>query len=317
VLTKKMPKLLVKLLVFLMFITNPTCLITAHAAVSTDNTETIKDQVTSTNTIAVDKSAKRQEGTGLTAKDDKKLSQQEKTIQFSNGLLNYYLQNGKRKGPNWLKNTDLSVNYTQDYKLLYSLETLQPLSQANDHGILWFWQGRYNHNADDPTINLGAGWRNISSDKTSMIGLNAFYDYSFQYQLARIGLGAEYFNDLAEYRFNVYHPVSGDKLINSIAESTGLRNTYIRVVQGLNYEMGTAFKHMPWMKLFIGGFYWDNEYNLTEEGYRARTTLLVSPRVQLELGYNHSNLMHNAYGQVTYNLIEYLGPAAKGSRAVN
>jgi len=308
-LTKSISKLLAKLLILLMFVTNPACIVAVHAATSTDNTATAQDDTT----LTVAQSATGREAAVLTPQEDGMLTPREKELNFSNSLLNYYLKNGKGQGPQWMKTTDVQFSFVENQKPSYSLESLQPFGDVHKNGSLWFWQGRYAYDTNDGSAaNFGLGWRKLISDKTSMIGLNAFYDYGFQYDLARIGVGTEYFNKLAEYRFNFYHPVSGDQLINSVAESDGLLNTYIRAVQGMDYEMGTALKHMPWIKFFIGGFCWNDQYNPTEEGYKARTTLQLTPRLQLELGYLHSNLSRNAYGQLTYNLANAYGPTAQG-----
>ena len=300
-LPKSISKRLAKLLILLMFITNPACTIAVHAATSTDNTATTND--TSITTLKVDKSAKGQEATALTTKDGEHLSEQEKALKFSNSLLNYYLQNGKGKGPKWLKTTDVQFLFTEEHKPIYSVESLQPFGGVKDNGSLWFWQGRYAHESQaSSTANLGLGWRKLSADKSSMIGFNTFYDYGFQYNLERIGLGAEYFNKQAEYRANFYHPVSGDRQTGVSYLDGGVLTSYIRAVEGVDFEAGTSFTHMPWLKLYASAYYWDNKYNDDEKGYKLRSTLQLTPRVNMELGYYNSNLNHSFYGKVNYQL---------------
>ena len=237
------------------------------------------------------------------------MTDSEKALSATNSLLAYYLQYGKGKGPEWLKTTDISFSFTEDHKPGYTFETIQPFAGLANKGRVWFWQGRYSHTADNAsTANFGLGWRLLSPSKTSMVGLNMFYDYGFQYNLSRLGFGAEYFNKVNEYRFNLYRAKSGERLLDA---SSAL---YIRAVDGFDYELGTALKGAPWLKLYLGGFYWDNMYSADEQGFKARASMQFTPRIKLELGYYNSNYTHEPYAYLTYNLADAAGPAAWGCK---
>ena len=126
----------------------------------------------------------------------------------------------------------------------------------------------------------------------------------------------EYFNKLAEYRANFYFPTSGDRLVNEDTSS------YIRAVRGLDYEMGTSFTNARWLSLYAGGYYYDNKYSDAEKGYRLRSTMQVSPRFMLEMGYMKSNLTSGEfYGKIQYQLADVLSPslgkAAKMAKTSN
>jgi sRNA-binding regulator protein Hfq len=303
-LSKTKTKILANLLICLIFLTNPACILAAQAATVEETTDT-----QDTTTFTVDKSFSEQ---GLTATDSNSLvtlTEQEKKLQFSNNLLKYYLEKGKNQGPQWLKTTDIEFMFTQDHKPIYSVESLQPLGKVTTDGSLWFWQGRYAHESGgSSTANIGLGWRKLSSDKSSMIGLNTFYDYGFEYNLARIGLGTEYFNKQAEFRANWYFPVSGERQTGVNELSSGIIYSYIRAVEGIDFEAGTSFSHIPWLKFFAGGFYWDNKYNPDERGYRLRSTMQLTPKINMELGYMGSNLAHSFYGNVKYQSVFDLTP---------
>ncbi|MBP2651033.1 MAG: eae [Firmicutes bacterium] len=225
------------------------------------------------------------------------LTEKEKRLAIGNNLVGYLLNNAKQNGSEWMKRTEVSLSFGDDNKPLYSLESLQPLGEMNDIGGLWFWQGRYAHTGENSsTANLGLGWRKLSLDKSSIVGFNTFYDYGFQYNLARVGLGAEYFNKLAEYRANWYHPVTGEREIDSV------NSLFIRAVEGMDIEAGTSFVHMPWLKVYAGGYYWDNKYHDDEIGYRLRSTMQLTSQLRVELGYTNSNLSRGLYGTVAYQL---------------
>jgi len=246
----------------------------------------------------------------------KRISDQEKLNSFGNRLLAYYLQRGQKGGPSWLRTTDIQLRFDQDNRPLYSFETIQPFGDIRKDGSLWFWQGRYARLSADNggTANLGFGWRKLSADKTSLVGLNLFYDYGFQYDLQRIGFGAEYFHKQMEYRFNYYHPLSGEKQTGLEYQSGGILYSYIRAVEGFDYELGTSLPKAPWWKVYAGGYHWNNKYNPDENGFRLRSNMQLTPRVAVEIGYQSSNLASgNLYGKISYQLADALGPAFWGS----
>ncbi|SHJ85700.1 inverse autotransporter beta domain-containing protein, partial [Propionispora hippei] len=113
----------------------------------------------------------------------------------------YYVRSTEQDKSDWLKSSDVSLWFTQDGKPIYSFETIQPFGKVDSKGQLRFWQGRYAYNSESKgTANLGLGWRKLSADKSSIVGINTFYDYAFENNLSRIGLGSEYFHGLGEYR---------------------------------------------------------------------------------------------------------------------
>ncbi|HWR31524.1 MAG TPA: inverse autotransporter beta domain-containing protein [Negativicutes bacterium] len=311
----------------LLLLANPGLAAAAAAAAASPAATEKTAETTEPVTFTVEKPTK--EATGETATplnessdlsaSGKRISDQEKLNSFGNRLLAYYLQRGQKGGPSWLKTTDIQLRFTQDNQPLYSFETIQPFGDIRKDGSLWFWQGRYAHlNLDNgSTANLGIGWRKLSADKTSLVGLNLFYDYGFQYDLQRVGIGAEYFHKQMEYRFNYYRPISGDKQTGLEVQSGGILYSYIRAVEGFDYELGTSLPDAPWWKVYVGGYHWNNKYNPDENGYRLRSTMQLTPRVAVEIGYQSSNLTSEAYGKVTYNIADILGSSFWGTPVVN
>lgn len=234
-------------------------------------------------------------------------------LNFGNNLINDYLEKGKEKGPPWLKTTDLQLRFDENVKPIYSVETLQPVKQGTDTMPRWFVQGRYASESDqNATANLGLISRKVAADQTSIIGFNTFFDHNFQYDLSRIGLGMEYFDKRAEFRFNWYHPLSGDRLTGVSYQSDGILSSYIRAVEGFDFEGGTSFINAPWLKFYLGGYYYDNQYRDDEKGYKIRSALQLTPRLNIELGYQASNLNHDFYGTVSYQLAAHSGSSLWG-----
>ncbi len=242
------------------------------------------------------------------------LTTKQQFVQLLNQLIPYYAQNGKQQGPQWLRTTDINLTFTEDFKPIYSLETLQPFTKEVVDGRLSFWQGRYAYQSGaNSTANLGVGLRWLSDDKTSIAGINTFYDYAFKHDLSRVGIGAEYFNKQAEYRANVYIPTSGDRQTGKSVLTDGILYSYIRAVSGFDYEVGTSLANAPWLSLYASGFHYDNKYQADENGYRLRGKMQLTPRLSMEMGYTHSNLSNGSlYGKVLYQLADTAGPALRG-----
>ena len=320
---KKWQKFLAKTLIAFLLLANPGLVAAVHAAdgttITVDKDTTEKDAQEQTVTLAVEKGDKSETtaSTANTSEYDKNLTEKEKALKFSNNLLAYFLSNGKQSGPQWLKTSDFSFQLNENNKPLYCFETIQPFGEVDKNGALWFWQGRYANASDSGgTANVGFGWRKLSEDKKSLVGFNTFYDHGFQYNLARVGLGAEYFNKQAEYRFNWYHPVSGDRLTGTSYLDSGILYSYIRAVEGFDFELGTALHGAPWWKLYAGGYYWDNKYNADEKGVSLRSSMQLTPRVSLEVSYLHSNTNGgDLAGKIMYNMADTLGSAFWGDLA--
>lgn len=312
--TRMLQNLLAKFLILLMVLTN-TVLPIAQAADAAEQTAMKQEQVVAQETepkaddptiLTVDKSQASQTIQAATTEDiggNSKTTNTDKAFQFGNKLFSYYVKDSQKKGPEWLKTTDFQIYFSKHNSPVYWLETVQPLGKVNQNGQQWFWQGRYaRESASASTGNIGLGWRNLAEDKSSLIGMNVFYDYGFEYNLKRLGVGMEYFNKLVEYRMNWYYPVSGDRLTDVTYKTDGILYSYIRAVEGLDYEVGTSFTHIPWLRAYAGGYYWNNKYRGDEIGYKLRTTMQLTPRIELETGYSHSNLTHEPYFQLTYKL---------------
>lgn len=306
---QKYSKLLSIVLIALIIITNPAFVVPVYAAASDDS----KQQTT----ITIDKSSDemtKDSGEKL-SRESAHLTDNQKITQFINRVIPYYFKGGKMQGPEWLKTTTINLQFTEDHKPIFSFETIQPFSQASEDGQLWFWQGRYAYQSDSAEGNVGVGWRKLSPDKSQIFGWNTFYDYGFKYNLARIGLGIEYFNKRTEYRVNYYIPVSGDKQTGVGYSDNGIVYSYIRAVQGFDYEIGSSLVNAPWLGFYASGFYYDNKYKDDETGYKLRSKMQITPRFSLDLGYQHSNFGSGSfYSKFMYQLADCLGPVLYGGK---
>ena len=307
--SKRLNKLLARFLAALLLMSHSLTLVPVYAATNANTSE----QTQELPAITLDKQAENQSQIKLST-DTANLKTEQKFVQFLNQLIPYYAQNGKQQGPEWLRTTDINFTFTENFKPIYSIETIQPFSKEIIDGKFSFWQGRYAYQSGaNSTANLGIGLRWLSEDKTSITGINTFYDYAFKHNLSRVGVGAEYFNKQAEYRANFYIPTSGDRQTGTTAVADGILYSYIRAVSGFDYEVGTSLANAPWLSLYASGFHYDNKYKEDENGYRLRSKMQLTPRLSMEMGYTNSNLTSGSlYGKVLYQLADTAGPALRG-----
>jgi hypothetical protein len=302
---KRISKRIAVMLVMVMVLTNPIFIGPLYAANAENNGSSHKTEL-----LEMDSQKEHLDATAVPNEGIDKVQGSMSFKQFLNDMIPFYLKGGQRNGPEWLKTTDFQFSFADDYRPQYSLTTVQPFGQATNKGQLWFWQGRYAYQSNNNTANVGIGWRTLSPDKQQMYGLNMFYDYGFQYNLSRIGLGAEYFNKLAEYRVNLYLPTSGDRLTDVSYQPDGILYSYIRAVRGLDYEAGTSFKHARWLSLYASGYFYDDKYQPNEVGFKLRSVMQLTPRFAVEAGYNRSNLGGSGFfGDFKYQLGGGLGPS--------
>ena len=310
--SKGLNKLLACFLATMLLMSTSVALVPVYAAASANTSEPTRELPA----IALDKQVEDQSQNEQNT-DTANLTTQQKVVQALNQLIPYYTQNGKKQGPEWLRTIDINLTFAEDFKPLYSLETLQPFTKEIVDGKLGFWQGRYaNQSGANNTANLGIGLRWLSEDKTSITGINGFYDYAFKHDLSRVGIGAEYFNKQAEYRANFYIPTSDDRLTGTTDLADGMLYSYIRAVSGFDFEVGTSLANAPWLSFYASGFQYDNKHKSDENGYKLRSKMQLTPKLSMEMGYSNSNLTSGSlYGKVLYQWADTAGPALRGGNA--
>jgi hypothetical protein len=217
-----------------------------------------------------------------------------------NGAIENQIKKSKQdpNAPAWLKNGDISFRLETNLKPQYSFETIVPTHQ--DKLNTDFVQFRLGNDLEAGTVaNIGIGHRKLSEDKTTMYGVNAFFDHGFKYGHERVSLGGEYFFGNNEFRVNAYHGISGAKEVDSTS------HIFERVLDGYDYELGTSIPKAPWMRLYAQGFSWDYKYSDDAVGYKVRTVIQVTPRFNLEYGYWDDNKgPGHQYAKFMYNLSE-------------
>jgi len=172
--------------------------------------------------------------------------------------------------PEWLQRVKFGIDAGTGQKPIWYFETVQPLyqSQAKDRTV--FIQPRANKQGSDETLNLGLGYRWLTSNENWLLGINTFYDTTTEESHYRIGFGLEAVGKVLEGRLNTYWGLSDKRVI----EETTTTKTYEEVVDGADIEFGgPVIPHMPWLKLYGSGFWFDHKHSDDREGWRLRIRL--------------------------------------------
>lgn len=211
--------------------------------------------------------------------------------------VNQVMHNDNAK--DWMKRTNIALNFQKNWKPQYSIETVQPLSRYNEEAKhVVFTQARLSNESDiGTTANVGIGYRRVNDSETRMIGVNTFYDYGFKHHHARIGGGVEYFTGQNEFRANVYKGVSGEKEVDP------RRHIFEKVVDGYDIGYAKTFKNARWARTYIEAYHWDFKHHDDQNGLRVGVELQVTPNISIEGGLNkvthHSS---EGYGKIMYTL---------------
>lgn len=173
--------------------------------------------------------------------------------------------------PDWLKRTNIAADVSSDEKFSYFMETIQPLLGTQDKEIVWFNQSRVSARNDRPTYNIGLGARKIF-EEGYFLGGNIFYDYQDLHKHSRGGTGLEIISDKGfEGRLNGYFAISREHQVN---EDTS-NSYYETIADGLDWELGYPLPHLPFLKMYGGG-YWYN-FGEFKDKYGWQTRMEYDP----------------------------------------
>ena len=122
--------------------------------------------------------------------------------------------------------------------------------------------------------NLGIGYRALNEDKTSMAGINTFFDYDLEGH-ARGSIGLELKASLLDFTANSYHKLTNMEVIDGTEE---------QVLSGHEINLATQVPYMPWSKINWQNYYWENEKaSVDTKGNKLSWEMLFSPTVQFDV----------------------------------
>ncbi len=215
-----------------------------------------------------------------------------------NKVIPQVIQNYSDDLPEWAKRTDFSLHFQDDLKPLWSFETIQPIFRTKEtsrHTL--FIQDRFAYDTPDDTINLGLGYRYITSNEQWLLGVNTFWDYTFDRRHSRIGIGGEILGQFASIHANYYEAISGHRYY---FEDEGMASE--KALDGWDVEGQIQMPFMPWVHTSMKGYGWQNEVLNDVEGYSLAFIMNITKNITLELGRDDNDARENNFIKVSFTL---------------
>ena len=181
------------------------------------------------------------------------------------------------------ENTDFSIKKIESIKPEIGIQTFKIFSE--DSSDLSFFQGSlFLHDSDRETFNLGFGQRYLSNDESILFGLNAFYDYEFDYEHQRFSIGAEIKSSILDLNYNQYFAQSSSK--------KGKNGKDEEAIDGFDAELGAHIPYIPSMKAYLKIFDFEVSGGNDFQGLEFSTQFKV-PNSGLSFEIGHTDYDHH------------------------
>lgn len=178
-----------------------------------------------------------------------------------------------------VKYLDLNLGVQENLKPTISITNVNSISEYRNN--FFFNQNSLSLHDEDQTINIGLGHRTLLNDDKIILGLNVFFDYSFDDAHQRNGAGFEIISSVFDLRSNLYDATSGVENVSSSTTEEALDGWDTR----LDY-------HLPVQtdaRIFAGVFDFENAagtFDVEGEKYGLN---IISDRIDFEIGYTDDN----------------------------
>ena len=179
----------------------------------------------------------------------------------------------------FLKNTEIQITGAESSDPDFSIFTVQPLSQNFDQRELTFFQGSIIRKNNRDTLNTGIGYRELTSNKYWIYGINVFHDYDIDYEHSRWSLGAEIKGSAFDINMNKYWAISGAK--------SGKNGNTERALDGEEIEIGGQVPYIPSAKIYAKAWKWEGYGSASDTKGKTYSLELKTPinqNVTIEAG---------------------------------
>jgi len=149
------------------------------------------------------------------------------------------------------------------------LETVQPLYQTEDRTHTFFTHDRISVQDERGTYSFGLGYRRLLLNENLLVGINNFFDFQDLHKHYRTDVGLEAITKYLEFRTNSYFALSPKRLV---AEDS-VSQTYEKVVNGGDVELGGPIPYLPWWKIFGSYYRYDYRKFKDKQGWRLRSEI--------------------------------------------
>ena len=236
-------------------------------------------------------------------------------VRVLKAAVDYILPSLGDQAPDWAKRIEFEWSLQNDLKPAFSILTVLPLYRdALDRNTV-FTQLSVRRDeqvgVQRTVTNAGLGYRRLLNNNTMLVGLNVFFDYDWEYDHQRGGLGAEarwYGFDLYG---NLYHGYSDRRSVAT--------NTFEEVLNGGDVELSVQVPYLPWARLRGSRFYWDNKVASTNtRGWRGALEMDLHPNLQVEFAARDDNFNKTQYiAQLRFRLAKFGEPVALSTRPID
>ena len=192
------------------------------------------------------------------------------------------------------ENTDFSIKKIETIKPEVGIQTFKIF--AEDSSDLSFFQGSlFLHDSDRETFNFGLGQRYLSNDESILFGLNAFYDYEFDYEHQRFSIGVEIKSSILDLNYNQYFAESSSK--------KGKDSKNEEAIDGYDAEVGAHLPYIPSMKVYLKAFDFEVPSGNDFQGLEFSTQLKIpNSGLSFEIGHtDYDNHTDQSFINIKYS----------------
>ena len=192
------------------------------------------------------------------------------------------------------ENTDFSIKKIESIKPEIGIQTFKIFSEGSSD--LSFFQGSlFLHDSDRETFNIGLGQRYLSNDESILFGINAFYDYEFDYEHQRFSIGAEIKSSILDLNYNQYFAESSSK--------KGKDSKNEEAIDGYDAELGAHLPYIPSMKVYLKAFDFEVPSGNDFQGLEFSTQLKIpNSGLSFEIGHtDYDNHTDQSFINIKYS----------------
>ena len=180
--------------------------------------------------------------------------------------------------------TEVKITAGEDYKPEFSVMTVRPLT-IHPGVDAWFVQLQLNdtkiRGKSRLSTNAGVGYRKLSENKHSMIGMNVFLDYDEKGN-SRTSAGLELRASAFEAVANYYLAISDGKTVGDFTE---------RTLDGMEISIIGEVPYLPWANIVVNSYEWKkNKNSKNSKGEKYSLALTLTPSFIVEAGFDDNNI---------------------------
>ena len=250
---------------------------------------------------------------------------QDKTSSFINGGVHHVLNKGdiqqyaenylnntadnyaEDKLSEYFSNTEISIKGVTSLKPTIGILTVRPLYESNNLQDTVFLQGSFFSSDGRHTLNLGSGYRYMTTDERWLFGANIFFDQEFPLDHQRTSIGLEARSSILEFNYNRYFGLTGWK--------TATNNLDEKVLGGRDFELGVQLPYMPGSKIYHKTFKWD-ALNGAKDLKGTTTSISMSGNILIEgLNLEIGKTTYNTLSSKEFIQITYKYPPEKNKKS--